>query len=278
MTDLTVAVAQIACRAGDVIGNAALHSDAIAAARERGVELLVFPELSLTDYATHPDVAGCARTVASPELRRLADEAGDMTVSLGFIERAADGRAYNAQALLSGGRCLHVHRKVNLPTYGNLREGLHYAAGRTVEAARLPRGLSVATLICADAWNPALPWLAALQGIDLLIVPVASALGAVQGFDNPGGWDVNLRHTAMTYGLPVMMANHCGGRGDLQFWGGSRILDASGTERARLGPDPGLAVARLDRAEVAAAREKLPTVRDADPALISAELARLLAA
>ena len=276
--EITVAAAQIECVPGDVAANASRHEGAIAAARARDVDLLVFPELSLTDYLSEPDVARLARTLDGPEIGRLAGIAGGMTVSLGFIERGLDGRAYNTQALLSGGACVALHRKLNLPTYGNLQEGRHYAAGATLDTAALPGGWSAATLICADAWNPALPWLAALKGIDLLIVPVASALDAVERFDNPAGWALNLAHTAMTYGLPLVMANHCGTRGGLRFWGGSRILDAGGHEVARCGDGPGLAVATLTRDDILAARMRLPTIRDADPHLVRRELDRVLAA
>ena len=275
---ITVAAAQIACVVGDRAANAASHVAAIAAARAEGVDLLVFPELSLTDYASEPEVARLALTADAPELRRIADAAGDMVVSLGFIERGVNGGAYNAQALLSDGRCLAIHRKLNLPTYGKLQEGRHYAAGTALDAAALPGGWSAATLICADAWNPALPWLAALKGIDLLLVPVASALDAVEGFDNPAGWAVNLRHTALTYGLPLVMANHCGTRGGLRFWGGSCVLDADGREVARCGDGPGLAVATLKREDMLAARRRLPTIRDADSDLVRRELDRVIAA
>ena len=274
---MRVAVAQIECRPGDIAANLALHLAALGSAQDRGVDLLVFPELSLTDYLSEPDTATLARPPDAPELREIAVAAGDMVVSVGFIERSPDGRIYNAQALLSRGACRHVHRKANLPTYGRLVEGRHYRPGNGVDLARLPDGWTAATLICADTWNPALPWLAALQNPDLLIVPVASSVDAVDDeFDNPGGWDLNLRHTAMTYGLPIVMANHCGKRGGLNFWGGSRILDPFGRELARAGAEPGLVSAELNRGDIALARERLPTVRDADPDLVYAVLGRVL--
>jgi len=40
------------------------------------------------------------------------------------------------------------------------------------------------------------------------------------------------------------MANHCGTRGDLRFWGGSCIFDAFGREVAR-DANPGLVAAEL---------------------------------
>src|SRR3954451_20711549 len=103
MTRLTVAAAQIECRPGEVGANLALHLDAIATARECGAELLLFPELSLTDYLPTPDLPRLARPADAPELMALASAAGEMLVSVGFIE-ARDGRFHNAQALLGGGR------------------------------------------------------------------------------------------------------------------------------------------------------------------------------
>ena len=73
----------------------------------------------------------------------------------------------------------------------------------------------------------------------------------------------------MTYGLPTIMCNHCGTRGGLEFWGGSRILDAFGRELIELDDAPGLAVAEIDPAMTLRARALLPTVRDANPALIA---------
>jgi predicted amidohydrolase len=269
-----VAAAQIECRPGDVAANLALHREAIGEAQAQGVDLLVFPELSLTDYLPQPDVRGLARKSDAPELLALAEAAGSMLVSFGFIEDGG-GHFHNAQALVSQGRVLSVHRKLNLPTYGRLAEGLHYAKGERIEPV-LYGGWSVATLVCAETWNPALPWLAALKGATLLAVPVASSLHVVEDLDNRSGWDVNLAHTALTYGLPLVMANHCGSRDGLAFWGGSRVLDAFGRELARAGPGPELVVATLALDDGRRARERLPTVRDADPETVAAELQRFL--
>jgi predicted amidohydrolase len=277
MSSLKVAVAQIRCEPADLPANLAAHLDAIAGARGEGAELLLFPELSLTDYLAAPDCEALALTPDADPLMRLAGAAAGITVSAGFVERDEQGRFFNSQGLFRDGELLAIHRKLNLPGYGALREDRVYARGRTLSAIELAPGWRAATLICADAWNPALPWLAALGGANLLLLPAASARDAVgDGFDNPRGWAINLAHTAMTYGLPTLFANHCGTRGDVAFWGGSRILDASGHELARAGSAPGLIVAELSRADGEAARRRLPTARDGDPALVGALLRDLM--
>lgn len=277
MTKLTIGCAQIECIPGDITANLAKHIDVVEQARCSGADLLVFPELSLTDYMSVPDTAALQCSCDAPELRTIADAAGPMHVSFGFIEAGADGRCYNAQALVSDGRVVHIHRKLNLPTYGNLQEGLHYSRGDRLETCAIAATTRAATLICADSWNPALTWLAALQMPDIMLQPVASARGAVGGdFDNPSNWAINLRHTAMTYGVPIVMVNHCGIRNGLDFWGGSRVLDAFGREIVRAGETETIVYAEVDTEDGHVARNLLPTIRDADPDLIRAELGRIL--
>ncbi|MBD9571902.1 nitrilase-related carbon-nitrogen hydrolase [Ensifer sp. ENS08] len=278
MSTITVAAAQIRCVAGDIRANMELHIEAIEQARQNGASLVVFPELSLTDYLSTPDISVLGRTISADEIATIASRTGAIAVSFGFIERAADGHSYNTQALLSCGQLLHLHRKINIPTYGLLQEGKFYKQGGELSLASLEDDWKTATLICADSWSPALPWLVALQGANLLIQPIGSARGVVDGdYDNPTGWEVNLRHTAMTYSLPTIMVNHCGRRGGLDFWGGSRILDQNGFELARAGEDPALLIADIDMAKVEAARRNLPTIRDSAPAFVEAELSKYLA-
>ncbi|MEE3214183.1 MAG: nitrilase-related carbon-nitrogen hydrolase, partial [Pseudomonadota bacterium] len=72
---LQVACAQINARLGDVEANLAHHLDVIHDARRRGVELLVFPELSLTGYGLGPRVLEVAMPSEDPRLIQLAKAA-----------------------------------------------------------------------------------------------------------------------------------------------------------------------------------------------------------
>lgn len=277
MRKLKVGAAQIECVPGDIEQNLALHLAMIELAKQQHVHVLVFPELSLTDYLSEPDVMHLARPMGASEIQVLCTATQGMSVSFGLIEKADDGLVYNSQVLLVDGQIQHVHRKLNLPTYGNLKEGFFYTKGDALTLASVHDDWQLATLICADSWSPGLPWLAALKGANLLLQPIASARGAVGGdFDNPSGWDLNLRYTCMTYGLAAVMANHCGRRDTLDFWGGSRILDANGRVVACAGEAAELLTAELDVLQVAEARHHLPTVRDSDPEFMYKELAALL--
>jgi len=55
----------------------------------------------------------------------------------------------------------------------------------------------VATLICNDAWQPVLPWLAAQDGAELLLVPTNSASGfGPDSLNTIDYWGELLRFTA----------------------------------------------------------------------------------
>ncbi|SDE83747.1 nitrilase-related carbon-nitrogen hydrolase [Limimaricola pyoseonensis] len=273
---LKVGAAQFASEIGDVDANIDRHLDWIARGRAAGLDLLVMPELSLTGHYGPEKLLTAAMKRSDPRLLQLAEAAGEMAVTVGFIEEGAAAQFYNTAAMLRGGRLVHMHRKVNLPNYGKLEEGKHYATGRFVETHNLDDDWCAGLLICADLWNPALTHLAFLHGATLMIGPVSSGVEAVGiDFDNPGGWALTMRFYSMMYAAPTIMVNRTGTERDLTFWGGSRILDPFGRELAVAGTGEELITATLDFDEVRRARHMLPTVRDSNMALVLRETTRL---
>ena len=273
---LRLGVAQIDTSLGDVHVNMAKHIEAVQAARAKGVELLVFAELSLTGYQVATRVLDLAMARDDPFLLQLSTQAPEMTIVVGFVEEGPAAQFYNAAAVLKAGQCAFVHRKLNLATYGELEEDKYFADGRYVDVVTHRPPWQLAVLVCADAWNPGLVHLAALYGATALAMPVASGEGVVgTDFSNPEGWAIACRFYALLYGMPVAMANHCGEEGRVRFWGGSRIVDPFGHELAVAGDGEGLITAEVDYGAVRRARFQLPTVRDSNLDLIHREVERL---
>ena len=273
---LSVAAAQISTVPEDINTNLEAHLDYIAQARAQGCDLVVFPELSLTGYTLSDESFQLARSRHSKVVRQIAEASEGITTQFGFIEEGPAAQFYNATLAVRNGEIRHLHRKVNLPSYGNLDENKHFATGRFMETAQLDDTWRYAILICADAWNPALVHLAAMNGATLLSVPISSSIDAVDGeFSNPNGWDLAVRFYAMMYGMPVVMTNRVGDEGVNRFWGGSAIIDAHGRVLQQAGDQPELLIAELDYHQVREARFHLPTVRDSNFALIQREVNRL---
>lgn len=252
------------------------HLEWIERAREAGADLLMFPETSLTGHWVGPETPNCAVWRDGPELEKLAVAAGDMAVCVGLIEEAPGGLFYNGQAILCSGRVLHIHRKINLATFGRMDEGKYFAKGNTVERVEIA-GWRVVTMICNDVYNPGLVHLAMMGGCDLLLISVSSALEAVgDGFDNPASWGMTVPFYAMVYATPVVMANRVWTDVNATYWGGSSVTAPGGTTLAAARDREELILATVGYDAYRAARFALPSVRDGDLPLIHREAARLL--
>ena len=100
---LRLALAQIDSSVGDLEGNAAKIAEQIAAARDAGAELVLFPELALTGYPPEDLLLKEHFLQAATEaVAELAREAEGIVALVGFPERGDD--VYNAPRGAGRGR------------------------------------------------------------------------------------------------------------------------------------------------------------------------------
>ncbi|MDZ4363918.1 NAD(+) synthase [Brevundimonas sp.] len=185
-----VAAATPVVHIADPLANAAEHEALIRQAGDQGVDLIVFPELSLTAYAIDDLLMQDALLVeVERQIARLAQvtaEAGVIAV-IGAPIRNGDA-LFNCAVVLGGGEVLGVVPKTYLPNYREYYEKRWFAAstartedtvvlnGETVdfapglifEATNRP-GFVFAVEICEDFWAPLPPSTrAALAGARIL--------------------------------------------------------------------------------------------------------------
>ena len=131
---LNLALAQIATKLGDVQSNLETHLEYIRQARARKADLIVFPELSLTGYVLQDLVPTVAHRPVEedPIFGRLLKESLKLDIVVGFVDEDPRHRFYIAGAYLSGGRVIHIHRKLYLPTYALFDEGRFFTRGNAV--------------------------------------------------------------------------------------------------------------------------------------------------
>ncbi len=282
-TLLTVGLAQISPRLGDLEANLVLHLDAIRQAREAGVELLVFPELSLTGYKLMDLTSAVAIPALAdhPILAQLLDAAEEMAVVVSFVEEDARHRFYTSAAFLHNGEIRHVHRKLFLPTYGMFDEGRYLGKGEHVRAFDTPWGRA-AILICEDFWHMSAVYLAWMDGADLLIFPTASPGRVAVADDETFTITATVEQVMGTYaGLlstHILLCNRVGVEDGIGFSGASAIFDPSGTCIAR-SPDlsANLLIAELDLSAVRRARLASGVLRDERPHWMMRQLQEILA-
>jgi NAD+ synthase (glutamine-hydrolysing) len=277
---INVGLAQISPKLADVRSNCELHLSFVERAAQQQVDLLVFPELSLTGYALQDAVSDVAHKAspADPLISSMLEASRRMDLVIGFAEIDDRERYFTAGAYLSQGQIVHVHRKVYLPTYGMFDEGRYFDLGDSVRAFDTRFG-RMGLLICEDFWHASPPYLAWLDGADILLLTSASPGRGLNEEDRLASArfveTVNQSYAAL-FGSFVIHSNRVGFEDGQNFWGGSTVFDPNG-ELITQGPyfEEALIVGSIDLAQVRRARSRIPLLRDERPELTLHELQRI---
>ena len=225
---LTLALAQVDSRVGDLEGNAARIAAGIERARDAGAELVLFPELALTGYPPEDLLLKEHFLRATREaMDELAREAEGIVVLVGFPERADD--VYNALAVLADGSLQAAYRKSVLPNYGVFDEQRYFQVGEGGAVLELG-GARLGLTICEDVWTPGPPASdEALAGAALILNASASPYHAGKGVER----ERMLIQRARDNLAAVAFCNLVGGQDELVFDGHSLLIDHEGTVLAR---------------------------------------------
>ena len=276
---MRITLAQVDAKLGDVDANVQQAAEAIERAKADGSELIVFPELALSGYSIGTVDDDVTIRVDDPRLVELARQAAPAGLHMGFAESATRSpHTYNSAAYYEGERLVHVHRKLHLPTYSIFEERKHFTPGPSLRAYSVGDDVPMATLICGDAWQPQLAFIATQDGARALIVPAAGAQSRFpEHYDAREYWEGITRFYGRMYQLYVVFVNRVGDEGELRFWGGSHVVDPWGKIIAQAAEfDPDLVTVDVDFGEVQRRRRSIPLVKEARLALIQREIARLL--
>ncbi len=233
--DFAVALAQIKPKLGCVADNLLLIQEAVERGIREQIGLIVFPELALTGYFLKDLVPEVALTTQCPEIRTLVELSRHISIAVGFVEVSHDYHFYNTALYLEGGEIRHHHRKVYLPTYGLFDEQRYLASGERFRAfdSRFGR---MGLLICEDMWHLSAPYILSIDGATTLLCLSSSPGRGISEADTLGStssWQRLTSTTAMFLNSRVIYCNRVGYEDGVNFWGGSEIIDPSGTVTAR---------------------------------------------
>jgi predicted amidohydrolase len=279
---MRLALAQIAPRLGDVRRNLDIHLETLALARAAGADLVVFPELSLTGYRLRDLTEEVAADPARDKtIRALVRASRTTPLVFGFVEEkpTEKGLFYNSAAFAAGGRILHVHRKVFLPTFGMFEEARFFAPGRNIRAFDTPWG-RMGLLICRDFLHLNAGYLLYADGAEtMIVVSAAPGRGAAgkKGFASSRMWDLMGEAMGRFGQMNVVYVNRVGFEDGIVFAGGSFVMDPMGETvgRAKIF-DPDLVVLDVDPGRVRTARKNWPFKRDDKPEVTLEALARIV--
>ncbi len=194
-------------------------------------------------------------------LRQLTRELG-ITLHIGSLAlKVSDAKAVNRGFVIDPdgeitGRYDKIHMfDVDLGNGESYRESNAYRPGERAILTDVD-GIRLGMTICYDLRFPSLYRALAEGGAKVLTVPSA--------FTRPTGeahWHVLLRARAIENGAYVLAAAQ-GGRHEngRETYGHSLVVDPWGRVIAEGGTDPGVILAEIDMAEVAAARARVPSL------------------
>jgi predicted amidohydrolase len=235
----------------------------VRSAAAAGAELVVLPE-KWSALAPGAVLRELAEPLDGPIVTACREWAGELGVSLvagSFSERVPGReRLANTSVLIdAGGEIAAVYRKIHMfdVDVGGVayRESEHEQAGEEIVSAKAGP-LDVGLTICYDLRFPELYRILALRGATAVTVP--SAFTTATGRDH---WQILVRARAIENQLFVIAANQTG-RAAPQFdsWGHSMIVDPWGRVLAAIDEGEGHVVADLDLEDLAAIRERLPSL------------------
>ena len=243
---MRIALAQMDAFIGDLGGNARKILEFIDRAKERGSDLVVFPELSLMGYPPRDllDKPSFIRQSKKywPEIR---DASRGIGVIFGTVSdnETGEGKAYHNTALFyADGKLLGSAHKRLLPSYDVFDEERYFEPGQ--KAAWFDfRGLRIGLTVCEDIWNVADYLPGPLYHCDPVCELQAASVDVIVNISaspyhlGKAAWVSRLLSTqAVRAGAHVVYVNQVGGNDELIFHGHSMVWNPKG-ELAACGAD-----------------------------------------
>jgi NAD+ synthase len=237
---LTIALAQMNPLVGDLMGNADRILALRAEAAQKGCDLLLTPEMSLTGYPPEdlvlkPMFLAKVREQAERLAEATADGGPGLLIGAPWMDdwnknvSPLRGKVHNAALLMDGGEITAVRYKHDLPNYGVFDEKRVFAPGPLPGPAGF-RGLRLGIMICEDFWTADVTECLEESGAELLIAINASPYEQAKT-------DQRLQLAVARVAessLPGIFLFQVGGQDELVFDGGSFVLNADASLGAQL--------------------------------------------
>ena len=264
---VNVALAQISCKVGDKKHNINVMKRNIKRAKEKGANLVIFPELSLTGYLNRDLAYELAEPIPGSSIHSLEEIAKKEKIHIvfGMPEKSEKAHAvlYNTAVLLGPDGLIGKYRKMHLPTHSVFEEKRYFRLGYEAPVFETELG-KMGLTICYDMFFPEISRLLRLKGSQLIICISASPAVRSRFFE------VFTAARALENTVFLAYVNLVGVEDGLQFWGGSRIIAPDGSIPAKAKYDEeDLVIGTIDYADLERAEAFVPTLRDLRPELFN---------
>ncbi len=262
---VVIGLAQMVMEA-DPARNRARACELVAEAARRGADVVCLPELFTSHYFAQyrgPEGKGerFLESIPGETERALSACAAHNRVILvagSIYERAPNGRFNTCMTFDREGNLLGKYRKIHIPHDESFYEQDYFTPGDLGFRVYETGSGRIGTLICYDQWFPEAARVNALMGAEMIFYP--TAIGRVLGMPEEEGdwreaWENVMRGHAIANGCVVAAVNRAGKEDQMDFWGGSVVLDAFGKTLVRAGAGEEVVLAEVDLAHGSNVRE-----------------------
>lgn len=235
---MKIALAQVNPTIGAFQKNSAKILYFIEDAKNKGAELVIFPELSLVGYPPL-DLLDKDHFVEDnlKALNALAKQIHGISAIVGYVEKnkTEHGKPYhNAAAVLSEGEIVSKHYKSLLPSYDVFDEARHFEPSHHVVQAKINKK-AIALSICEDIWNDKDFWKRRLYKTDplpSLLKPNPFCLINISASPFSMGKQKTrktiIQSLAQKYKTPLIYVNQVGSNDQIIFDGASLAMNNKG--------------------------------------------------
>jgi predicted amidohydrolase len=260
-----IALSQISCKREDKAENMRKMEETAAKAKNRGADLVIFPEFSLTGYVVRDQVYELAETIPGPSTKTMETVAkkANAYIVFGMPELSQRTRAtiYNTAVLVGPEGLVGKYRKMYLPTHSVFEEKRYFRPGYQASALDTELG-KIGLVICYDIYFPEVTRLTRLKGAQL-IVCISASPGVRRAFFETLTMARAIENTAF-----LAFVNLVGIEDGLQFFGGSRVVGPNGKVLVNARYDEeDLVMCDIDYADIKPIETFVPTLRDVRPEL-----------
>ncbi len=242
---------------GDMVRNTDTIVDRVA---NTDADLLIFPELFLTDYSYDGVIDTDVLDVCLDRILNITSITGRTVIVGGpYLD---DGRTYNSAYIISD--AVERYDKLNLPGFGVFSEKKRFSEGDHLTMVDIC-GFKVGVIICYDIFFPELVKMYAMNGADAVVCISASPTTSRIAFERV----FPARSVEST--VYMLFVNNIGERDGMMFFGGSRCLSPTGDVIMEMDNREMMSVVGLDHGSIIKARENRPTLKDTKECMIRFE-------
>jgi predicted amidohydrolase len=233
MSELRIGLVQMRCEKGAIAANLAAMEEHVRAAQQQGIDIVCFPEASITGYVDPRRYPDAVLRRDDPAVARFAvmTQTSPITALAGIVEANRGGLPYITQVVARAGSVQGFFRKRTIPE----DEAALFGPGATAGVFDHPL-VRFGVAICADIDNAALFAEHARSGARVVFVAAAPGLYGEQATRDwragyawwQGECHLKLGTYARDHRLCIAVATQAGRTSDEDFPGGGYVYGPDG--------------------------------------------------